>query len=98
MAVATSKPEHYAVPIVEHLGLAEFFETVGGDELDGSLANKALVIGQVLARLGSPDPAAVLMVGDRSHDVEGARAHGIAAIGAGWGYALAGGVGRRRAR
>lgn len=87
MAVATSKPEPYAVPIVEYLGLAEFFVTVGGDEPDGSLPSKALVIGKVLARLGEPDPASVLMVGDRSHDVEGARAHGIAAIGAGWGYA-----------
>jgi phosphoglycolate phosphatase len=90
MAVATSKPEDYAVPIVEHLGLVEFFDTIGGDELDGSRASKALVIGEVLARLGRPDPATVLMVGDRSHDVEGARSHGIAAIGAGWGYGLPG--------
>lgn len=90
LAVATSKPEHYAVPIVEHLGLAEFFTTVGGDELDGSLGTKALVIGKVLARLGAPDPGTVLMVGDRSHDVHGARAHGIACVGAAWGYGLPG--------
>jgi phosphoglycolate phosphatase len=90
LAVATSKPEHYAVPIVEHLGLAGHFETVGGDDLDGSLHTKALVIGQVLARLGTPDPADVLMVGDRSHDVVGARAHGIDCIGARWGYAMPG--------
>src|SRR4051812_27247005 len=51
LAVATSKPEHYAVPIVEHLGLDGFFETVGGDELDGSLRTKALVIEKVLRRL-----------------------------------------------
>jgi phosphoglycolate phosphatase len=88
MAVATSKPERFAVPIVERLGLAPFFETVGGDELDGSLGTKALVIGKVLARLGSPSD--VVMVGDRVHDVEGARAHGIACIGAGWGYGLPG--------
>jgi phosphoglycolate phosphatase len=90
MAVATSKPEHYAVPIVEHFGLAGFFATVGGDELDGSLPTKALVIDKVLARMGRPDPAAVVMVGDRSHDVEGAREHDIAAVGAGWGYAVPG--------
>lgn len=90
LAVATSKPESYAVPIVEHLGLAGYFETVGGDELDGSLATKALVIDKVLGRLGRPAPAAVLMVGDRSHDVLGAREHGIACIGAGWGYGLPG--------
>ncbi len=90
LAVATSKPEHYAGPIVEHLGLAEFFETVGGDELDGSLRTKALVIDKVLRRLGSPDPHDVVMVGDRAHDVQGAREHGIACVGAGWGYAMPG--------
>lgn len=90
LAVATSKPEHYAAPIIERLGLAEFFDTIGGDELDGSLGTKALVVGKVLARLGSPDPASVLMVGDRAHDVHGAREHGIACVGAGWGYGLPG--------
>jgi phosphoglycolate phosphatase len=30
------------------------------------------------------------MIGDREHDVAGARAHGIRCIGAGWGYALPG--------
>ena len=88
LAVATSKPEHYAVPIVEHLGLGDYFETVGGDELDGSLGTKALVIGRVLHRLGDPAAADVRMVGDRSHDVEGARAHGIDCFAVGWGYAL----------
>lgn len=90
LAVATSKPEHFAVPVVEHLGLADFFETVGGDDLDGSLRTKALVIGHVLGRLGDPSPDDVAMVGDRSHDVIGAREHGIAAIGVRWGYALPG--------
>jgi phosphoglycolate phosphatase len=84
LAVATSKPEHYAVPIVEGLGLAEYFDTIGGDELDGSLGTKALVIGKVLSRLGRPDN--VVMIGDRQHDVEGARVHGIPCVGAGWGY------------
>jgi phosphoglycolate phosphatase len=90
LAVATSKPEHYAVPIVEHLGLAGYFETVGGDELDGSLRTKALVIGKVLARLGQSDASDVIMIGDRSHDVVGAREHGIEAIGVRWGYAMPG--------
>ncbi|SHF64812.1 phosphoglycolate phosphatase [Jatrophihabitans endophyticus] len=89
LAVATSKPEPYAVPIVEHLGLARYFETVGGDELDGSLPTKALVIDKVLTRLGRPDPATVVMVGDRLHDVVGAREHGIECLAVGWGYAPA---------
>ncbi len=90
LAVATSKPEIYAVPVVKHLGLADFFETVGGDDPDGSLPSKALVIGKVLARLGEPDPRDVVMVGDREHDVYGAREHGLRCIGAGWGYGAPG--------
>ncbi len=90
LAVATSKPEYFALPIVERLGLADRFETIGGDNLDGSLPTKALVIDKVLARLGRPAADTVLMVGDRRHDVLGAREHGIACIGAGWGYAVPG--------
>lgn len=90
LAIATSKPESYAVPIVEHLGIAEFFSTIGGDTLDGALATKALVVGAVLERLGRPDPAEVLMIGDRMHDVVGARAHGVDAIAVRWGYAVPG--------
>jgi phosphoglycolate phosphatase len=89
LAVATSKPEHYAQPIVEHLGLAEFFETVGGDELDGSLPTKALVIEKVLRRLDA-DSLDGVMVGDRAHDVLGAREHGMRCVGAGWGYGMPG--------
>jgi phosphoglycolate phosphatase len=94
LAVATSKPEYYAVPIVEHLGVADFFETVGGDELDGSLRTKALVIEKVLRRMDAPDPADVVMVGDRAHDVLGAREHGIRCVGAGWGYGSPGELAR----
>ena len=86
MAVATSKPEFNAEPIVEHLGMEGFFATVGGDTLDGARSDKQLVVGEVLRRLGEPDPGAVVMVGDRSHDVHGAHAHRIACLGAGWGY------------
>jgi phosphoglycolate phosphatase len=90
MAIATSKPERYAVPIVEHLGLAGYFATIGGDEPDGTLPTKALVIDKVLGRLGPVNPNRVLMVGDREHDVYGAREHGIRCVGAGWGYGLPG--------
>jgi phosphoglycolate phosphatase len=86
LAVATSKPESHAVPVVEHLGLAEYFLTVGGDSLNYDRRTKSLVIAEVLRRLGHPEPGTVLMVGDRQHDVVGSAAHGIACIGAGWGY------------
>jgi len=86
LAVATSKPEAASVRIVRHLELDQYFETICGDTLDGLRDTKALVVGEALRRLGNPDPAAVLMVGDRSHDVLGAAAHGIACAGVLWGY------------
>jgi phosphoglycolate phosphatase len=86
LAVATSKPEPHAIEIVEHLGLLPYFETVGGDTLDGARDSKAAVVAEVLQRLGAPDPALVLMVGDRSHDVLGSAAHGVHCAGALWGY------------
>ena len=49
---------------------------------------KADVVGEALRRLGHP--ADVIMVGDRLHDVEGARVHGLGCLGAGWGYAAPG--------
>jgi phosphoglycolate phosphatase len=90
LAVASSKPEVHVREILSHHGLADLFETIGGDELDGSLGTKALVIDRVLERLGRPDPATLRMVGDRVHDVHGAREHGIACLGVRWGYALPG--------
>jgi phosphoglycolate phosphatase len=86
LAVSTSKPETFAVPILERLGLSGYFETVAGDTLDGARGSKALVIDETLYRLGHPDVTRTLMVGDRVHDVEGAAAHGIGTLGAGWGY------------
>lgn len=89
LAVATSKPEPHAGRIVAHLGLDRYFTTVCGDTLDGGRDSKALVVGEVLRRLGTPDPDTVLMVGDRSHDVLGAAAHGVDCAGALWGYGSA---------
>ncbi len=86
LAVATSKPEPHSIRIVERLGLAKYFEFVCGDTVDGQRDSKALVVGEALRRLGEPDPDRILMIGDRSHDVLGAAAHGVGCAGALWGY------------
>jgi phosphoglycolate phosphatase len=88
LAVATSKAEVYGRKIVANRGWSDVFTTVCGDTLDGGRPTKADVVGEALRRLGTP--GATLMVGDRSHDVVGARAHGLDCLGAGWGYAAAG--------
>jgi phosphoglycolate phosphatase len=83
--VVTSKPRVFAARIVDHFALAPFFDAVHGSELDGTRADKGDLIGHVLAAEGL-DPAAVVMVGDREHDVIGARRCGVRCIGVSYGY------------
>lgn len=90
LALATSKAEMMAAPILERLGLAHYFTHICGDLPDGSRGAKALVVGEALRRFGDPAAELVLMVGDRRHDVEGAGAHGVSTLGAGWGYGAPG--------
>lgn len=87
LAVATSKPEVYAKRILEHFELAEYFEAVTGAELSGERNAKSEVIEECLKRLGNPDKDTVLMVGDRKHDVIGAKACGVDCAGVKFGYA-----------
>lgn len=88
LAVATSKPEHLAVRIVEGVGIAGHFALVGGSDHAIGRVGKNKVVASVLQRLVL-DPArdAVVMVGDRHHDVDGAGEHGVPTVGVAWGYA-----------
>lgn len=85
MAVATSKNEVTARRIIEHFGLEQHFEVIAGASSDGLRSSKADVVAHALAQL-TPLPERVLMVGDRSHDVEGAATHGIDTVVVAWGY------------
>jgi phosphoglycolate phosphatase len=88
LAVATSKLEPTARRILAHFGLDQHFEVIAGASPDGSLKTKVEVLAHALEQL-RPLPDRVLMVGDRSHDVHGAAAHGIDTVVVGWGYGRA---------
>lgn len=85
MAVATSKAEPVAQRILAHFELETHFEVIAGASVDGTRATKKDVLARALELL-HPVPERVLMVGDRSHDVEGAAEHGIDTVVVGWGY------------
>jgi phosphoglycolate phosphatase len=85
LAVATSKLEPTAQRILAHFGLDQHFEVIAGASPDGSRKTKVEVLAHALDQL-QPLPERVLMVGDRSHDVDGAAAHGIDTVVVGWGY------------
>jgi phosphoglycolate phosphatase len=85
LAVATSKPHHFAEPLITHMGLREHFEVVAGPQLDHKLETKAETVARALAQLGAVQQA--IMVGDRSFDVIGAHANGLPCIGVTWALA-----------
>jgi phosphoglycolate phosphatase len=85
LSVATSKLKTYAGDIIDHFDLRQYFQVLHGSELDGRNAAKGDLVAHILAteRL---DPANTVMIGDRSHDIVGASANGVASIGVLWGY------------
>ncbi len=83
--VATSKVGVYAKRIITHFGLDQHFTSVTGSEFDGTLADKSELIAHILER-EAIDPAQAVMIGDRKHDMIGARKNGVTAIGVLWGY------------
>jgi phosphoglycolate phosphatase len=85
MFIATSKPKIYADRIIDHFGLRRHFAHVFGSELDGARSDKVDLLAYALAETKA-DPARAIMVGDRGHDMIGARKNGMTAIGVLYGY------------
>ena len=85
MFVATSKPRIFAERIIEHFGLTGYFERVFGSELDGTRVHKTDLLAYALEETDVNASHAV-MIGDRSHDMIGAKNNGMGAIGVLYGY------------
>ncbi|MFN6528389.1 HAD family hydrolase [Nostoc sp. ChiSLP03a] len=83
--VATSKPYIYATQIIEYFGLSLLFDGIYGSELDGTRSIKGDLIHHILLT-EKLLPSTVVMVGDRSHDIIGAKHNHIASIGVTYGY------------
>lgn len=90
LSIATAKPEQTAHPILDYFGISERFAVRAGATLTSERRAKAEVIDFALRELEiNADPDLidhVIMVGDRDHDVLGARQHNITCIGVTWGY------------
>lgn len=79
--VATSKPEAYAGRILEHFHIAKYFSYIAGANMDSTRTNKDEVIQYALQSANITDKSGVVMIGDREHDVIGAKKNGIDSIG-----------------
>ena len=86
MILATSKPEFYAKQILEHFGLAKYFDFIAGATMDSSRLKKADVLAYALSECGIKDTSECLMIGDRDHDVKGSRVHNIDCLAVLYGY------------
>jgi phosphoglycolate phosphatase len=80
--VATTKPHVFARRIVDHFGMSRYFGDVFGSELDGTRTDKT----ELLAWASTGSAGESVMVGDRYHDMVGARNNAFRAIGVTWGY------------
>jgi phosphoglycolate phosphatase len=82
LAVATSKPAHFAEPVLRAIGLRDAFAVVAGPGLHAT-ADKTETVGEALRGVGG---RAVAMIGDRRYDIAAARAHALRALGVLWGF------------
>ncbi len=86
LVVATSKPEDFSIRIIEHFGLSQYFENVCGSLKDQTRTKKDEVIEFAIERNQISDKSKILMIGDRKHDILGAKKVGLKSCGVLFGY------------
>ena len=86
LLVATSKPEEFAIEILKHFHLLDYFDFIAGASMDEKRVKKADVIAYALESYEITDKSSVIMVGDREHDVLGAKENELKSIGVLYGY------------
>ena len=88
LVMATSKPEEYAKLIAEHFDFAKYFDVICGATMDEKLVEKADIIAYAMETLGlgADKKDEILMVGDRRHDIHGAKVNGLKSMGVLFGY------------
>ena len=86
LVIATSKPEVHAKVVLEHFNLAKYFDFIGGADFEETRVKKGDVIKYSLENAGITDLSRTIMVGDREHDIIGAKENNIKSIGVLYGY------------
>ncbi len=86
LCIATSKPEGFARRIAEHFGFAQYFDHICGAAMDESRGTKHEVIEYAIGKLPGTERGDILMIGDREHDILGAKKSGLDSLGVLFGY------------
>jgi phosphoglycolate phosphatase len=84
--LATSKPQEFAIRILDYFELSKYFDSIVGATMDGSRSDKADVIRYALEKNKITDLSQALMIGDRKYDIIGAKKNCIASVGVLFGY------------
>lgn len=86
LGIASSKPQVFVEKIIERFNIDKYFSVVVGSELNGKRSDKSEVIKEAINQFEIEDKNRVVMVGDRSHDIIGAKKNDIKSIGVCFGY------------
>jgi phosphoglycolate phosphatase len=86
LGISSSKPEVFLKRIVENFEMTEIFDVVTGSDFNYIHSDKSVIITRAMALLDLPADAKVLMVGDRSFDILGAKRAGVESAGVLFGY------------
>ena len=86
IVLATSKPEEFALRILEHFDLKKYFQVVAGASMDSSRSKKGDVIAYAISVCDNFHKDTSVMIGDREHDIIGAKENGLKSIGVLYGY------------
>lgn len=86
--VATSKPKIFSKQITDHFNITQYFTAIEGSFLNGKRSDKSELISYILKKYNF-NLQNTIMVGDRKHDIIGAKNNGINSIGVGYGYGTA---------
>lgn len=86
LVVATSKPTVFSQEILQYFDIDKYFDLVVGSNLDGTRTSKTEIIEVILDELKQYEKQDFIMIGDRKHDMIGAKNCGIDSIGVTYGY------------
>ncbi|MDD6728172.1 MAG: HAD-IA family hydrolase [Eubacteriales bacterium] len=85
IGIASSKPQDYIEALLDHFCIKSYFDVICGVSFTADCESKANIITRCVKELDIPGNE-ILMVGDKSYDIEGAKANLIDSVGVLWGY------------
>lgn len=90
IGLATSKPEEFAIRLLEYYKMDQYFDCITGAMMNGERTDKTEVMRLAFSRMNINDmnKELVVMIGDRLHDIIGAKNMGVESIGVKYGYSV----------